>query len=157
MIKIIETLCALKEMAEHIDVIKMRLYDKHEQIRENLMQIFLWRHTSMVNHWCNELYGLLNEVPKCKHNHKYPKYSVILQEIWSCWEDCYDDRIDKYVMLLERKENNKVHEFSKINLYNFMKDYCEWISKYLADKGSINDDEIVKNKIKELLNKHSIN
>ena len=156
MIRILESLKAIKEMAERIDIIKSRLYDKHEQIRENLMQIFLWRNTTTVNHWCNELYGLLNEVPKCKHSHKYPKYSIILQEIWLCWEDCYDDRLDKYIKLLERKESNVAPNFSKSNLYLFLKDYCEWISKYLANKGTINDDELVKTKIKELLNKYPI-
>ena len=56
--KILEYYRAVKEMAEGLSDIKRKLNDSSEQVRENLMQIFLWRDSTAINHWMSELYDV---------------------------------------------------------------------------------------------------
>lgn len=153
--KLFENLIMIKEMSSNIKNIKFKLYNSNEQIKENLIMIFIWRETTTINHWCNELYVVCHQVDKCKSNNKFPKYNVILQEIWLSWEDCFYERIDSDIIYLENKENKKAPEFSKNNLYNFIKTYCEWLAQKLSDRGYVTIDD-VKIIINELLNTYSI-
>lgn len=156
MLNLFEVLQMYNEFADGRNDIKNSLRNSEKQRRENLIMIFIWRHTSTINHWITELYAVCNEVSKLKLKNKYPKYDFILQQLWEYWEDCYYDKINKWLKDIERKENNSIPNFSKDNLYNFMKEYHEWLAKQLSNKGYTELD-LVKDKIKELLNKYSIN
>lgn len=156
MLNLFEVLQMYNEFADGRNDIKNSLRNSEKQRRENLIMIFIWRHTSTINHWITELYVVCNEVSKLKLKNKYPKYDFILQQLWGYWEDCYYDKINKWLKDIERKENNSIPKFSKDNLYNFMKEYHEWLAKQLSNKGYTELD-LVKDKIKELLNKYSIN
>lgn len=154
-INIVESCRLLKEMAEGLSDIKRKLNNSSEQIRENLMQIFLWRNTTTVNHWTGELYAICHTVSKCKNNGKYPKYSVILQEIWGCWEDSYFDKLGKYVETLEYKENMTAPMFNSVALYQFMQSYCDWLARSLSSEGIVTPSE-VKREISLLLTEYSV-
>ena len=164
MIKIIEQLSTLKEMADGLPKIEDHLRNSEEQRIQNLLQIFIWRNTTTLNHWCDELYTVCHNVARTKTKNKYPKEKFILQNIWLCWEDCYYDRLKNYIDDVEYKEtkNNKenkdvkIPNFSKNNFYNFMKDYHIWLAHNLSMNGMVTRINI-KEKIKELLNKYSIN
>ena len=151
--KILEYCRVVKEMAEGLSDIKKKLNDSSEQIRENLMQVFLWRDSTAVDHWVSELYASCHSVPLCKNNHKYPKYSIILQEIWGCWEDAYYNKLHKYILQLEYKEGSTSPEFDKDSLYEFIKSYCEWLSSVLSTEGLVTLPE-VRAEVNELLQKH---
>lgn len=60
--KILEYYRVVKEMADGRADIKRDLRSASEQIRENLMQIFLWRDSTAVNHWESELYAVCHSV-----------------------------------------------------------------------------------------------
>lgn len=154
-IRIIDDYKYLKEMADGLADIKRELRSSSEQIRENLMQIFLWRDSTAVNHWESELYAVCHSVSKCRHNKKYPKSSDILQEIWSYWEDSYYDKLQKYILQIEYKENNTAPSFNAIRLYNFIKDYCIWLSEVFSKDGLVTFPE-VKEIVSELLDKYVI-
>lgn len=151
-----ENLQIYKEFADKRKDIKNSLRNSEKQRRENLIQLFLWRDTTTVGHWCDELYAACSEINLSKSDKKYPKVKFILQEIWYCWEDGYNDKINKWIRDVERKENNKASIFSKDNLYNFMKDYHIWLSENLSINGFVELPD-VEEKIKELLNKYPIN
>lgn len=164
MIRILENLKLLNEMADDLPKIENHLRNSEEQRIQNLLQIFVWRNTSTINHWCDELYAICHDVSRTKNKNKYPKEKFILQNIWYCWEDCYNDRLNNYVDDVEQKENKnkkeneyvKVPNFSSINLYNFMKDYHLWLAANLSNKGMVGRLD-VRSKVKELLNKYPIN
>ena len=142
-------------MKELYNNTKFKLYNSNEQIKENLIMIFIWRETTTVNHWCNELYAACHQVDKCKSNNKFPKYNVILQEIWLSWEDCFYERINSDIIYLENKENRKAPEFSKNNLYDFIKTYCEWLAQKLSNRGYVKTEE-VQSTVNELLSKYFV-
>lgn len=142
------------EFADKNKDVKDTLRNTEDQRIENLVMIFLWRDTTIVNHWCSELYSVCHKVPKFKSNNKYPKYNFILQHIWLTWEDCYYDRLRCYISDVERKENRKTPKFNKESLYNFMKDYHEWLAKQLSTKGDVTFSE-VKDKINKLLDRYN--
>lgn len=149
---LLKKLIVMKELYNNT---KFKLYNSNEQIKENLIMIFIWRETTTVNHWCNELYAACHQVDKCKSNNKFPKYNVILQEIWSSWEDCFYERINSDIIYLENKENRKAPEFSKNNLYDFIKTYCEWLAQKLSDRGYVKTEE-VQSTVNELLSKYFV-
>lgn len=149
---LLKKLIVMKELYNNT---KFKLYNSNEQIKENLIMIFIWRETTTVNHWCNELYAACHQVDKCKSNNKFPKYNIILQEIWLSWEDCFYERINSDIIYLENKENRKAPEFSKNNLYNFIKTYCEWLAQKLSNKGYVKTEE-VQSTVNELLSKYFV-
>lgn len=57
-----ETLQLYSEFADKRKDIKRDLRNSTTQRRENLIQLFLWRNTSTVGHWCDELYGACSEI-----------------------------------------------------------------------------------------------
>ena len=142
-------------MADGLADIKQELRAASEQMRENLMQVFLWRYSTIVNHWESELYAICHSVSKCRHNKKYPKSSVILQEIWGYWEDSYFDKLHKYILQLEYKEDMAAPPFDKYSLYNFMQAYCEWLSDILSADGLVTAPE-VKAEVEKLLHQYSL-
>ena len=154
-IRIIDDYRYLKEMADGLADIKRELRAASERIRENLMQIFLWRYSTTVNHWMGELYAVCHSVSKCRHNKKYPKSSVILQEIWGYWEDSYYDKLSKYISQLEYKEAMTAPSFDKYSLYNFLRAYCDWLSDILSTDGLVTAPE-VKAEINKLLQQYSL-
>lgn len=149
---LLKKLIVMKELYNNT---KFKLYNSNEQIKENLIMIFIWRETTTVNHWCNELYAACHQVDKCKSNNKFPKYNVILQEIWLSWEDCFYERINSDIIYLENKENRKAPEFSKNNLYDFIKTYCEWLAQKLSNRGYVKTEE-VQSTVNELLSKYFV-
>lgn len=150
-----ETLQLYSEFADKRKDIKRDLRNSTTQRRENLIQLFLWRNTSTVGHWCDELYGACSEINISKSDKKYPKIKFILQEIWGYWEDDYNNKINKWVKDVERKEQINVPNFSKENLYNFMKDYHIWLSENLSVRGFVELTEI-EGKINDLFKKYPI-
>lgn len=151
-----ENLQMYRELADKRKDIKISLRNSENQRRENLIQIFIWRNTTTIEHWCDELYAACSEINLFKSNKKYPSAKFILQEIWLCWEDTYYDKINKWVKDVERKEDIKALNFSKENLYNFIKDYHIWLSENLSNRGFIELSN-VEEKIKSLLNKYKLN
>lgn len=151
---LLENLCLLKEMSNDLSSIKIKLQNSEEQRLQNLTQIFLWRNSTTVNHWCDELYATCHRITKAKNN-KYPKYSFILQNTWLCWEDTFYDFIDNLIYDVEKKEHKKAPNFSKENLYSFMKDYHEWLSEQFNKVGNINHSEVLA-KIMFFLDKYPI-
>lgn len=158
-----EVLQLYNEMADDLSRIENSLRNSENQRIQNLLQIFVWRNSSTINHWCDELYAVCHDVNRTKNKNKYPKEKFILQNIWGCWEDCYYDRIDNYIDDVEIKENKhnttneyiKVPKFSKLNFYNFMKDYHAWLAYELNVNGFVSRLN-VRSKIQELLNKYSL-
>lgn len=147
----------LYEMSRSLKEIKLELYNHSEQIRENLMKIFLLRDCSAKHHWISELFGNCHDVKKCNGSNKYPRESVILQEIWKSWEDSYSDKLEKYIVNLQNSEKDVKFpdKFSSKNLYDFMKDYCKWLSKILSKDGVVTFPE-VEQKVNQLLQKYEI-
>lgn len=154
-IRIIDDYKYLKEMADGLADIKKRLRDCSDQVRQNLMQVFLWRSTSTVRHWESELYGACHKVSLCRNTKKFPKKSIILQELWLYWEDCYYKHLRHYVDELQHKEQITVPDFNADNLYHFLEDYYEWSSELLSKEGWIDFGQI-DCKIHCLLDKYSL-
>ena len=163
MLNLFKMLQLYNEMADDLPRIENALRSSEQQRIENLLQIFVWRDTTTVSHWGDELYAACHDVSKTKSKNKFPKEKFILQHLWGYWEDCYYNRVDNYIDDVERKENKnnnskkyiKIPNFSKANFYNFMKDYHYWLAACLSKNGSVSHP-IIKNKIKELLNKYPL-
>lgn len=154
-IRIIDDYRYLKEMADGLAEIKKKLRDSSDQIRQNLMQIFLWRDTTTVHHWESELYAACHKVSLCRNTKKFPKKNIILQELWLYWEDCFTQHLKHYVIELEVKEANDAPKFNPQNLYNYLNDYYNWAAELLCSEGWIDFDQI-EQKIQELVNKYKL-
>ena len=145
----------IKNNINNVKNIKFKLYNSNEKIRENLIVLFIWRDSINYNYWLNELYESCHSIDKYKFSNKFLTYKEILQEIWLSWEDCFYERINSDIIYLENKENRKAPEFSKNNLYDFIKTYCEWLAQKSSNRGYVTIDD-VKIIINELLNTYSI-
>lgn len=147
-----ENLQMCREFADGRADIKNKLRNSEEQRIQNLMMIYIWKDKITVTHWTSELFGVCHNISKTKKN-KFPKYDFILQNIWRCWEDCYYDWFPGLIDITEWKEHRKVPDFSKDDLYSFMKEYHEWLAERLSIKGFITFND-VKSIITKLLNKY---
>lgn len=155
-LKILTYYRAVKEMAEGISDIKRRLRDSSDQIRQNLMMIFLWRDASTVHHWVSEIYGACHKVSLCRGNNKFPKKSIILQELWLYWQDCYYKHLKHYIRELENKECKLAPIFNSDNMYKYLEEYYKWFSNSLSTEGWVDFEEI-ESKVQQLVHKYSLN
>lgn len=151
----------IKNNINNVKNIKFKLYNSNEKIRENLIALFIWRDSINYNYWLNELYESCHSIDKCKFSNKFLTYKEILQEIWLSWEDCFYI-VDLYINYINsdinysiNEEKQKIPEYSKNNLYDFIKTYCEWLAQKLSNRGYVTIDD-VKIIINELLNTYSI-
>ena len=154
-IRIIEQYKYLKEMADGLADIKKKLRDSSDQIRQNLMQIFLWRDTTTVHPWESELYAACHKVSLCRSTKKFPKKNIILQELWLYWEDCFNRHLNHYITELEIKEANDAPKFDSQNMYDYLNEYYDWAADLLSSEGWIDFDQI-EQKIQELVNKYKL-
>lgn len=144
----------LREYAKRSNEIGQDISSKSEQIIIHLLKIFYYRdNEELVEHWTGELWDFLHRVAKLKNTKKFPTKDFILYHLWLGTEDTFEDDLPDYISSLNRRYSKKL---GKINIdskvMSFCRDYCEWISEILSNKGSLSSDEIF-NKINSMLGK----
>ena len=147
----------LRELATKRKNIEKKLFNSIEKIQEHLLKIFVDRDRDSVEHWCNELFGFLNWIPKLKWSNKRPSPKYIYDNI--CGD--YIDEVDVWFpnMLQTLQVSNKISNINvkwydiKDAFTKFYKEYCKWISNELSNSGSVSLEDI-KDKIQELLEKY---
>lgn len=124
----------------------------------HLIKIFLYRDVRKndMKHWINEeLYDWCSDIPLIKGN-KHLSHKELYKVFWDEPKDDINEcNINRIVKQFTNIDFPKI-EYSFNNLYNFIKDFYMWLIEYLT-KDFIIDPVDFENKIKELLNKYSIN
>lgn len=158
MLNLFELLQMYNEMAyEKRKVLNDIRHTTFQRLR-HLIKIFLYRDVRKndMKHWINEeLYNWCSDIPLIKGN-KHLSHKELYKVFWDEPKDDINERnINRIVKQFINIDFPKI-EYSFNNLYNFIKDFYMWLIEYLT-KDFIIDPVDFENKIKELLNKYSIN
>lgn len=158
MLNLFELLQMYNEMAyEKRKVLNDIRHTTFQRLR-HLIKIFLYRDVRKndMKHWINEeLYDWCSDIPLIKGN-KHLSHKELYKVFWDEPKDDINERnINRIVKQFTNIDFPKI-EYSFNNLYNFIKDFYMWLIEYLT-KDFIIDPVDFENKIKELLNKYSIN
>ena len=158
MLNLFELLQMYNEMAyEKRKVLNDIRHTTFQRLRQ-LIKIFLYRDVRKndMKHWINEeLYNWCSDIPLIKGN-KHLSHKELYKVFWDEPKDDINERnINRIVKQFINIDFPKI-EYSFNNLYNFIKDFYMWLIEYLT-KDFIIDPVDFENKIKELLNKYSIN
>ena len=158
MLHLFELLQMYNEMAyEKRKVLNDIRHTTFQRLR-HLIKIFLYRDVRKndMKHWINEeLYNWCSDIPLIKGN-KHLSHKELYKVFWDEPKDDINERnINRIVKQFINIDFPKI-EYSFNNLYNFIKDFYMWLIEYLT-KDFIIDPVDFENKIKELLNKYSIN
>ena len=158
MLNLFELLQMYNEMAyEKRKVLNDIRHTTFQRLRQ-LIKIFLYRDVRKndMKHWINEeLYDWCSDIPLIKGN-KHLSHKELYKVFWDEPKDDINERnINRIVKQFINIDFPKI-EYSFNNLYNFIKDFYMWLIEYLT-KDFIIDPVDFENKIKELLNKYSIN
>jgi hypothetical protein len=107
--------------------------------------LYLYADSEYVNHWKQEVWNFLHDVPKIKSTKKYPSYKLIRYAVGA-----YEDMIPEFVSLIEDNYSELEVQRSDISeLEKIVTMYFDWISAELTEKGLVNRLSVY-NKLEEI-------
>jgi len=124
------------------------LIDSGKQTVLHIIKLVLYPDSPSVNHWKQEIYSFLHDVPKLKGSNKIPEASFIFNAI-SSW----DDMIDKLV--IEVQDEEEVESSVEVNidqLQTMISEYHRWAADELSSSGILRRSDVYS-KIDEIMNK----
>lgn len=126
------------------------LEEKAVPLVKYLVKIIMFQERGNLKHWCDELGGFINRVPRLKSNNKLPSADVIYHAIW-------DERSNYLSMVIDDVEyTNPKYTPIVLDEYiirNFCEDYIEWLSIKLSTGGQTTIRECTQSAM-NILNKH---
>lgn len=155
MISLTEVMRRLQEMSENKSQIRQDIVNVEGKIIEHLLKCFLYKDsTNNLNHWKQEIFSFLYEVPKLKNTKKFPSYKLLYSFTIERIYDTLLDRIEPRIKNLEFKGYPKVNNYNKKDLYNAILEYYNWLIKELSKTGFV-ESKSVFNKIDEIIQKYN--
>lgn len=139
----------LTSSAEHRSKILSRVSTMSAEVVEHLIKIFIYPDKIEVEHWEQEVFAFLHQIPKIKSG-KYPSKDSLMKNSWWVHEDSIFD-VCKAVI----SEYGYEIDFSTVSeacnfCYNKIYLYFDWLTDCLSVRGRVNRNEVC-NKIDELL------
>lgn len=108
------------------------LEEKAVPLVEHLVKIIMFQETGNLKHWCDELGGFINRVPRLRSSNKFPSKDLIFHAIW-------DERSKVLDMVMDDVEytNPKYTpiEYDEDTIRGFCEDYVDWLSGTLSNVG----------------------
>lgn len=145
----------LTEMSTEKSIIQFKVIDKLEIITEHLLKCLLIQNkTDTLEHWCNEIYGFLNNIPRMKGNNKYPNDKLIYSWIIGWIDDDLLEWINSDISMINSKYSMDTSNCNKQSLNDCILEYYKWLSLKLSQNGKINNEE-VRQQISTLINKYN--
>lgn len=138
----------ISEFAETMKDIRNRLVDgTATTMIEHLVKLIILDSPENINHWRQEIFSGLHEIPKQKKNNKYPTSQFIFDVIWNY----YSDDLDKYVdFVIKEEPNEKLKDnIESEDILEPIYSYVLWLAVRLSKYGKVESVD-VHNKLKEL-------
>ena len=130
------------------------LNDHSDQIIFHLIYCYFWKNTTNnFNHWCQEIWSNINDLPRWKNTNKLPSYDQLCDWYLNTELEKINDYIDSKVISACYREKiieQDIPKYNKSRLIKYIQAYFIWLIQILAEKGSITDLDVA-NKVKELL------
>lgn len=114
-----------------------------------LAQLYLFPNTEYENHWREEVWNKLPDIPRTKGSHKLPKSSYILNNTWNLYKTGVRAIMNRAVAYEHELVPDKTRRRNVDEFYNVCNSYMEWIAAKLSSEGVI-DPEDVYDKLDEL-------
>lgn len=148
-----ETLQSLKELAYERGYVINKLRELSDNRYEHLLKLYFYRNirSDEFNGWCKEVTNY-SRLYKSNTKIKLRDLNKIL------WDEPKDDYTKKDIKIILDNFHfdgyPKIENFNYDNVFNYLKEFNEWLAKMLSNERVKIFD--VTNKISELLNKYSI-
>lgn len=115
--------------------------NNRKQIIYHLISCYaLGNSTNNFNHWTNEIYGILGDIPKLKNN-KYPSFNQLVKWDLNKWSDSLYDHLRGYISVVKNKENIEL-DLDRQELSSFILDYYKWLYHEFEIDGTVTLDEV---------------
>ena len=146
----------LFEMAYDRKKVIDKFQDKNEERIYHLLYIFFFRDNESLNHWINEVIAFSKMSYRVKPKNKLMNSCTIYDLIWLQPKDMINKKnILRFLNIANKSKGlNKIEKYSFTNLNNFLEEFFKQLSDELSKYDLVDNIEY---KIKELLNKYSIN
>ena len=108
------------------------LEEKAVPLVEHLVKIIMFQETGNLKHWCDELGGFINRVPKLRSSNKFPSKDLIFHVIWD-----EQSKILDLVMDDVEYTNPKYTpaEYDESIIRDFCEKYVDWLATILSADG----------------------
>ena len=155
LIKLIEQHELLLEMAYPLKDIYRKIDDQCEKVIKHLLLCLLFgdKETTTLNHWKEEIAGLLYRTYFVKGTNKYPTEKQLNINCFN-WKDTLKDTLDTTIELICHKEKLNIPNYYKDKLYNCIINYFKWLYKEFSIKGQVKEIEVF-NKIDSLIKEYN--
>lgn len=122
--------------------IAARLEENTRILMMHLIKLWMFPGASEVNHWRNEVYSFLNQVPRLKGVNKFPSSEFIFNSTFvpneSCIDDLYEDVYDDYT------DNHTLDRTNCDAMHQVIEDYYIWISDILSKRGVVSHKKVLQ-------------
>jgi len=146
----------LFEMAVEKSAAAANIMSHISELNKHLIKcLLIQNNTGYLDHWGQEIYAALNDVPKLKHDKKLPDEDFIRENTIGYFEDRLPNKLDNIIKVINKQEKTNITKYNKDLLYECIIDYYNWLIPILAVEGEIDDSDDVKNKINELITKYN--
>ncbi len=125
------------------------------RINEHLLKCLLIQDTTHnLNHWSDEVYELLSDVPKMKGNNKLPSEKMLYNCTIGYFGDFLYERLDGYIEDISEQEHTDIVYSNKQIIYDCIMSYYKWLIPILSHEGSVKQEEI-KSEINKLIQQYN--
>ena len=128
----------IKAMADTRKAVERELKSCGRQIVVHLTKLMIYPEAQQANHWKQEIYSFLNNVPKLKGSKKYPSKSFIFNAI-----SVYVDTIDSIKWQLQYDESDLTQlDIDDAVIEKKATRYLDWLATELSQKGAVQSVQV---------------
>ena len=133
-------------MSDKRSEIRNQLKYAGKQVALHLIKLAIYPDAQERNHWKQEIYAFLHDVPRLKKSNKWPEFDIIFDAL-----SVYDDIVDNLVLeVYDDEESLTPSELSAEKLEEMLLTYHAWAAHKLSKNGILRRQDVY-NKIDELI------
>jgi len=133
-------------VSEEQQQVYRRISDRADVLLDHLIKTLLFPHALEVNHWKQEIFSFVNDVPKLRNNKKFPRKKLILQAL-SIYNDAVEAHVERVV--LDEHDLNPVTTDAAYVLI-CVEEYQNWLASELSERGYVRSADVYR-KIDEII------
>lgn len=143
--------------ASVLQAIMDAIYQTKKLITTDLIRIFVWRDSSLVDSWKNEIYNLFNHIEQPVTRDTYMKEDRLYSNFYGKFSGTVEELIDIHLEIAQKGLDLPAVSAEQVNpkkVEKFVSSYFKWLSHNLSLKGRVSLQGVF-NIIDDLLQKNN--
>ena len=128
----------IRAMAYDKQSIQNSLESVASSLTDHLIKVYLFPNSEYADHWKQEIWHILNRVPKMKQNNKFPDAKFI----FNCISGYADMAYNLMQLWMSEYDSINPERVDPEEAERWIVEYFGWLSEKLSEQGSITSHEV---------------